>query len=122
MNSAGDMVPRSGEIQRRRASAPTMRPVPQLDDRLVVEVELPGFEGGADLLLGGGGGQRAGHGPVEDRDVAGALGLGLVHGHVGVAQHLLGLARPGARRGPRPRWRRCASYVADGEGLLDDLG
>ena len=66
----------------------------QVDDRLVVEVELAGLEGVADLLLGGGRGERAGHGAVEHRDLARSLRLGLVHGHIGVAQDVLGLHAP----------------------------
>ncbi len=98
MKSSGGTMPRTGWIQRIRASTPEMLPLVQLDDRLVVQDELAvlqrALQVGLQLQALQG---RVVHRGLEDLVATLALLLGHVHRDVGVAQQLLGVAR---RRSP----------------------
>ena len=89
MKSPGGTRPRSGCCQRTSASTPGEPAGLEVDDRLVAEVELVALDGVlevhrhlvpvADGLV---------HARVEDLEPGLAAGLGHVHRHVGVADHV----------------------------------
>ena len=89
-STVGDTTPRDGCAHRRSASTPVMRPVPGLDDRLVLGPELAAFRRAAQVAFEG----RPLVGPmllaqVDDLVAGAALALRLVHRGVGVLQELL---------------------------------
>ena len=86
------MRPRPGWFQRTSASTETVLPVDEVDDRLVLDDELALLDRALELGLEAvAADDRVAHRGREDREAALAALLGLVHGHVGVAQQLLGV-------------------------------
>ena len=106
------MTPWVGCFQRMRASAPRMAPSSEVEDGLVEEEELVVGDGGVEVRLEGQpvDGRRL-HGRLEQDRAVPAHGLGLVEGHVGVPQQVLG-------RLPRAGGDADAGRDRDGEVLV----
>ena len=91
MKSDGGIEPRRGCSQRSSASKPATRAVFQPHDRLVGEREFLALDGAAQIgfELQPVGADRA-EGRPERLDAVAAEALGLVHGELGVLDHVLG--------------------------------
>ena len=92
MNSAGEISPRVGCVQRISASAPIICPVVEIDLRLVVQRELLALQRPAQALFD----RLPLHGArvhrrLEELIALAAVFLGLVHRGVGVLDQRLGI-------------------------------
>ena len=118
MNSAGDTRPRSGWFQRSSASKPVMLVGPQVDERLVVQLELAVGERLAQVEL-----ERAArlqprvHLGLEEAVDAAPVRLGAIERHVGVLQQLVGVVAVARRDGDADAGADHHLVAVDVEGL-----
>ena len=90
MNSAGEIMPRSGWRQRNSASQPETSPAAEIDQRLVMDLEAAVGQRLAQILLHGEArlGARV-HGRLEEAVGAASVGLGAIHRKVGILDELV---------------------------------
>ncbi len=87
MNSAGGTTPNSSLVQRSSASMPETPPRAHVELRLIMQSEFAALQRAAQLRLQGKAMQRrVVHRGIEEREHAGALALGEIHGEVRIAQ------------------------------------
>ena len=92
MNSAGEIMPRSGWRQRSSASQPVTSSLREIDQRLVVDFEAAIDQRLAQILLHGEPRLGAGvHRRLEEAMGAASVGLGAIHRQIGVLDQLVEL-------------------------------
>ena len=107
MNSAGEIMPRSGWRQRSSASQPVDLVAAKIDQRLVVDLEAAVDQRLPQILLHGEPRLGAGiHGRLEEAMGAAAAGLGGIHRKIGVLDELVELGAVLRRQRDADRWHR----------------
>ena len=90
MNSAGEIMPRSGWRQRSSASQPVTSSLREIDQRLVVDLEAAVHQRLAQIPLQGEPRLGAGiHRRLEEAIGSAAVGLGAIHRQIGILDQLI---------------------------------